>query len=289
METQNLQAFVAVAKLGSFSKAANKLHLTQPAISKRINSLESKLNRKLFDRIGRQVKLTETGQVLLQHAEQILLQMADAKRELQNINQQVSGKLSIATSHHIGLYRLAPILKIFAQKYPQVELDIHFLDSETGCKKVAKGQLELAIVTLPPTQPKDLICSKIWDDQLCITFAAEHPLANVAAIDRQELRKHLAILPAKGTFTRNIIDKNLARRKPLRVGMETNYLETIKMLVKIGIGYSVLPTTMAADNSCCQAQIGKQVIMRHLGSIVHQERSLSNAATALLSELKQQP
>ena len=118
MDIASLQAFVIVADSGSFSVAADQLHLTQPAISKRIAALETDLNVRLFDRLGRAVRLTEAGAVLLPRARRILSEVEDSRRALRNLAGTVAGSLIIATSHHIGLHRLPPVLRIFTAQYP---------------------------------------------------------------------------------------------------------------------------------------------------------------------------
>ncbi|BBI62424.1 hypothetical protein HSBAA_37300 [Vreelandella sulfidaeris] len=151
MDTQSLQAFLAVAETQSFSRAAEQLYLTQPAVSKRIATLESQVGARLFDRIGRRIALTEAGNVLLPQARHILFTVEDSRRALANLSGQVGGKLTLATSHHIGLHRLPPLLKQYTQRHPEVELDLHFLDSELAYQGVLDGTLEMAVVTLAPT------------------------------------------------------------------------------------------------------------------------------------------
>ena len=111
MDIQNLSAFVAVAESGSFSAAATQLHITQPAVSKRISLLERELNSPLFDRTGRRARLTQAGDRLLVHARTILHQINLAQQEIRDLSATVSGSLHIATSHHIGLHRLPPVLR----------------------------------------------------------------------------------------------------------------------------------------------------------------------------------
>ena len=130
MDTQNLHAFVKVAECRSFSEAAESLYITQPAVSKRIATLESQLDSKLFDRIGRTVQLTEAGAALLPQAEHILQAVRDAKRSIDDLQGEIAGNLSIGISHHIGLHRLPPVLKAFTERYPKVHFDIAFMDSE---------------------------------------------------------------------------------------------------------------------------------------------------------------
>ena len=132
MDTGNLDAFLAVAHSRSFSRAAEQLHLTQPAISKRIASLEQQLDARLFDRIGKHVQLTEAGRALKPRAELILNTLNDTRRALGNLSATIQGRLSLATSHHIGLHRLPPVLRRFTKAYPGVVLDIQFLDSEVA-------------------------------------------------------------------------------------------------------------------------------------------------------------
>jgi DNA-binding transcriptional LysR family regulator len=287
METQNLKAFIAVAEHQSFSKAAEDLFITQPAVSKRIAALEMELDTPLFDRIGRQPQLTEAGRALLPRAKAVLLELDDAQRALNNLTGEISGKLSIGTSHHIGLHRLAPILRAFTTQFPQVQLDIRFLDSEEGCNLVEQGVLELAIVTLPSADYPRLTLTEIWDDPLSLIASQEHPLAKGKSHKTvDELAKYPSILPARGTFTRNIIETAFSScGHDLQVSMETNYLETIKMMVSIGLGWSALPDIMM-DETIFGMKVDGIVLERKLGTVVHKERTLSNAAHALMGILE---
>ena len=117
MDSTDLETFVAVAEDRSFSRAAERLHLTQPAVTKRIKRLEESLGTDLFDRIGRRVELTQGGALLLPRAQSLLAEIADTRRLLENLSDQVSGSLLLATSHHVGLHRLAPVLKTFSDRY----------------------------------------------------------------------------------------------------------------------------------------------------------------------------
>src|SRR3546814_885791 len=152
MDTQALAAFTEIADSGSFTQAALALHLSQPAISKRITTLEQQIGQSLFDRIGRRVRLTDAGRALLPYARKALQDIEDGRRALSQLHDQIGGRLSIGTSHHIGLHRLPPVLRSFTQRYPEVDLDIHFMDSEIACEGVLAGKLELGIVTLPSQQ-----------------------------------------------------------------------------------------------------------------------------------------
>ena len=281
MDISALKAFVAVADAGSFSVAAEHLYLTQPAVSKRVLVLENELQTRLFDRIGRTVNLTEAGQTLLPRARSILLELEDSVRTLSNLSGEVHGTLRFGTSHHIGLRRLPPVLKQFVRLYPQVRLDIRFMDSEEACHAVETGELELAIVTLPPDPASALHVEKVWDDPLAIAVSEEHPLAAMKRVRLGDLAGHPAILPATNTYTRQIAERVFAARHlELDVALSINYLETIKMLVSVGIGWGLLPVTML-DAQLKALSISELALARALGTVLHRERTLSNAAVRL--------
>lgn len=281
MDISGLQAFISVAEKGSFSEAAEVLFITQPAVSKRIAALESELNNRLFDRIGRKIQLTEAGLALLPRAQTIISEVHDSQRAIRNLSQQVGGQLSIGTSHHIGLHRLPPVLRHYNQSYSQVELDMQFLDSEQACKAVLHGDLELGIVTLPPNNTDPLTLVPLWNDPLHIVASDEHPLAQQQNVQLSALADHSAILPARGTFTREVIEKMLQPADiQLQVRLSTNYLETIRMMVEIGLGWSILPETMIGKG-VRSIKVKKLKLSRQLGIVYHTERTLSNAAKAM--------
>ena len=140
MDTQNLKAFLLVAETGSFSLAAQKLHLTQPAVSKRVAQLEEQLNVTLFDRIGRTINTTEAGDALLPHARAVQLELQAAEQSVRDLAGEVRGRLRLATSHHIGLHHLPPVLSYFSKTYPAVQLDIEFMDSEQAYELTLRGE-----------------------------------------------------------------------------------------------------------------------------------------------------
>lgn len=282
MDISALQAFLAIAETGSFSRAADTIFVSQPAISKRIAGLEDELGARLFDRIGRRVQLTPVGQALVNPARAILNDIEDAKRRVANLAGEISGRLGLGTSHHIGLHRLPPALKRFHQDYPDVHLDLRFMDSETACRAVERGELELAIVTLPTATLGPLNAMPVWDDPLEIVVGKLHPLAAKRRVDADTLMRHPAVLPGAGTFTRELILSALGpRREQLRIGMSTNYLEVLRMLVAIGLGWSALPHTLI-DDEIKVVHIKEMKIRRELGIVTHSARTLSNAAQAMV-------
>ncbi|MGM0983485.1 MAG: LysR family transcriptional regulator [Pseudomonadota bacterium] len=285
MDTQSLQAFLAVADSGSFSRAAEQLHLTQPAVSKRIAVLEGQIDARLFDRIGRRVSLTEAGRVLLPLARQILVMVDDSRRALGNLEGSVAGSLTLATSHHIGLHRLPPLLKAYTRDHPEVRLDLHFLDSEQAYQGVLDGELEIAVVTLAPHPDAQLQVVPVWIDRLCFVCAPDHPLTGRGRLDLRELCAFDAVLPGPLTFTRSLIESRFASAGlDLPVAISTNYLETLKMMTAIGLGWSLLPAHLVAGE-LHELDVKHPPIHRPLGYLVHRSRTLSNPARAMLAQL----
>ena len=287
MDTNTLQAFLAVAETGSFSLAAERLFLTQPAVSKRIAALEEDLAVRLFERLGRRVLLSEAGNTLLPRARSIVRQMEDSRRLIADLADEVSGVLHVATSHHVGLHRLPGILREYSLNYPRVDLDLHFMDSEQGCAAVASGNLELAVVTLPQAPNPRLGLQAVWEDPLMIMVSRSHPLAAMREV-LPSLLDFPAIVPERATETRRLIEQPFQRMGlNLRIGIETNYLETIRMLVTVGLGWSVLPLSMLSPE-LVSVELPQLFFHRQLGLVTHTGRTLSRAASAFSEMLMQQ-
>ncbi len=285
MDLPDLETFVAVAECRSFSRAGERLHLTQPAVSKRIQALEASLGAPLFDRVGKQVELTHGGRLLLPRARTLLAGAADTRRLLLNLSEQVAGSLHLATSHHVGLHRLAPVLKAFSDRYRDVQLDIRFEDSEAAHDLIRRGDSELAVVTLDPAGASGLDSLALWDDPLVFLVAADHPLAHRPGIMLTELADHPAILPGLTTYTGRIVAELFASRGiTLASHLSTNYLETISMLAGIGLGWSVLPRSMLTAGLVA-LQTDAPPLRRTLGCVTNPARTRSNAAEAFMTVL----
>ena len=286
MQINQITAFLAIAELESFSLAAERLHITQPAVSKRIRQLENTIDAPLFDRIGKRSILTPNGKAFKPHAERILQELKSFRTALSRQQATPSGSLSFATSHHIGLHRLPQTLRQFKIRYPRVDLDLHFMDSEDACVAITNSELELAIVTLPEQSDERLLCEPIWIDRLVVVMASDHPLAGLAEIAPLSLLPHAAILPSIGTFTRKIINNLFAGdEQRLNIILETNYLETIKVMVSANLGWSILPESMA-DATLVRHNLLGLDIKRPLGIVTRRNRTLSLSSSAMIDLLR---
>lgn len=304
MDIPSIETFLSVAHKQSFSLTAESLYLTQPAISKRIASLEMELNCKLFDRIKKKIILTEAGRLFLPRAQNIIDELKAGKNSLAEMGGIVSGELAMATSHHIGLHHLPPVLKQYVNEYPQVNLKLDFMNSESACLAVKNAEIELAVITLPNEPASCLNLVKIWSDPMTIAINNEHPLLESFAersIDKkahknkvakeivfnqkdlQQLTQYPAILPEIGTYTRELLDEYFSKFDiELQVKLSNNFLETIKMMVSVGLGWSVLPQTLI-DNTMTTIKTPGFTASRSLGIATHKNRTLSPAAQKMLN------
>ncbi|XID74703.1 LysR family transcriptional regulator [Alkanindiges sp. WGS2144] len=282
MNLSNFNAFIAVMETGSVSQAAEKLFLTQPAITKRLKNLEEELGVHLFEPAGRGILPTQAARELLPRVKHWLLEYEDIKHALSHAQHRVGGVLRLGTSHHIGLHHLPAILKQYVQQYPEVQLDVHFVDSEQAHQAVLSGELELAFLTLPPQPDSRLHYQTLWHDPLQFVVAPFHPLATQSAPGLADLIDYPCLLPAAHTYTSQITLQAFEQHdlKP-HANMSTNPLESIRMLVSIGMGWSVLPATLI--NHDLAALDLPLALSRELGMVTHPARTQSRAASALVA------
>ena len=287
MDTQALKAFMAVAHHQSFSTAADNLYLTQSAVSKRVKQLEEQLGSTLFDRHNRTISLTEAGQALLPRAREILDLVADTELQIENMSNTVGGHLSLATSHQIGLHRLPPVLQEYVRAFPAVDLNLEFMGSERAYHAIRLRQVELALTTLDEADKlaDDIEATPLWEDRMICVCAPHHRLASLQHITFDDLADESAILPEPDTITYRVVAEAFAQRNlMLKAPMPTNFLETIKMMVSVGMGWSLLPESMV-DRTLYQLRWPGHPPSRQLGLIQLRHRTLSNAAHAMINLL----
>jgi DNA-binding transcriptional LysR family regulator len=281
MNLAAFEAFVKVMETGSISLAADQLFITQPAVTKRIHSLEDYFGVKLFESAGRGVQATHAAHSLLPKVKNWLNELGDIHHTLSHEQGQVQGKLKIGTSHHIGLHHLPNHLRHYVQDFPNVKLDVHFVDSEQAHEQVIAGDLELAFLTLPPQGDDRLKYVTIWNDPLVFVAAPFHPLAQQKNLTLEDLLAYSSLLPSAQTYTTQITLAEFEKQgvKP-KITMSNNPLESIRMLVSIGLGWSVLPKTLV-NHDLQQLDIPLEM-NRQLGMVWHPGRTQSKAAQALV-------
>jgi len=288
VDINNLKAFIEVADKKSFSRSADTLKLTQPAVSKRIAALETELAARLFDRVGRSVHLTEAGRVLLPAARQINSELSRIEDVICNLGGEVSGTLSICTTEHVGTHHLPKVLKPFHENFPVVDINLHFASSEQAIELVEGDQFEIALCLMPQRSnqkrhPK-LSSTEVWSEKLVIVVARDHPLATGEPVSLQLLSKCPAVLPTEPATRRAIEDILHASDLTAVLSTEADDFETIRTMASIGLGWACLPE-FQVDDSLTILSVEEMKLQSSIRLINHNDRTLSRAADAFIDSL----
>lgn len=283
MELDQITAFLEVARNQSFSRAAEKLYRTQPAISAQIRSLEQECGEKLFDRLGRKIFLTRPGEILLDYAEQLVALHRETLQRVKEANGTAAGRLVVGANEATCLYVLPQVFAEFKRKHPQVAISIYRSFSHKILQKMAENQVDLGIVTLPVTQ-NNLRVIPFFEDVLWVVMPPSHRLAKRASIKLEDMTGEPLIFP-KGGHTRELLEKIFRKhRDRLQISMELASVETIKKFVGAGLGISLLSRSYAEME--IRSGVLKLIplqgvdLRRKLGLVYRTDRRLSLAAQA---------
>jgi len=243
MADRRLQVFHTVAKLLSFTKAADTLHMTQPAVTFQIRQLEDSFNTRLFDRTHNRISLTGVGKKVFAYTEQILDLYAQMDKSVRELTGEVSGVLLLGASTTIAEYMLPPILGRFREKYPSLTVRLTVGNSETVVRQIENNDIDLGVVE-GPISNKKLMVDVCKHDELVLIAAPSHPLSEKDSANIKELLNYPYILREEGSGTREVISYELADAgvdpNQLDVIMELGSPEAIKGAVESGVGISIL-------------------------------------------------
>jgi len=289
MDYDQLASFIQVAKLSSFSRAAEKIYRTQPAISAQVRLLEQECGEKLFDRSGKKVQLTPAGEILLTYAEKLLAMQKEALQAIAELNLTPRGKLYIGANEATCLYVLPQTFARFRQLYPLVQISIYRNFSHKILQKVQEGAVDLGIVTLPQTA-NNIEVIPVFRDEVQVVVPKDHPLAKHRSVTIEEVAQHPLILPKTG-HTRVVIDRLLRDyRDRIQISMELASVETQKKFVGAGLGISLINRAYAEAEVAAGVlkliPFEGQKIYRELGLIYRRDRYLSLPAKVFLQAVQ---
>lgn len=246
---QQLRILKAVASEKSFTKAAEILYLSQPYISKQIKKLEQTLNTILLDRNSHQLLLTESGQIFLQYSDRILSLCEESCRALVDLKNGDRGKLTIGASQTIGTYLLPRILALFAQNYPQIDLNIEVNSTRLISKQIINRQIDIAIVggEIPEDLKTKLKIDLFVEDELNLIVPKSHPFAKRDQITKEDLYYLKFIALNSSSTIRQFVDKILEQQNieidQLKIVMQLNSIEAIKTAVSLGLGVAFVSSS----------------------------------------------
>ena len=246
MSDRRLQVFYTVAKLLSFTKAAETLHMTQPAVTFQVRQLEDHFNTRLFDRTHNKILLTDAGQKVYFYAEKIFELNSEMEHSLRALSEDTSGTLSIGGSTTIAQYTFPTLLKGFREKYPDLSIRICEANTDGIVAKVESSMIDLGIVEAPVLN-QDLDVEVFRADELVLITHPEHDLAKKKFVKPSDLKDLPFITREEGSGTKSVIFDYFAKHKidknNLNVCMELGNSESVKGAVETGIGVSILSKT----------------------------------------------
>ncbi|OIN14042.1 LysR family transcriptional regulator [Oceanisphaera psychrotolerans] len=248
METKWLRQFAAVAREGSITRAAERLHLAQPAVTMTIKKLEQQLGIRLFDRRQGRMQLTAEGERLHQHAEQILNALTLAEQDMAALHDLNSGEVCIGIPSMLGSFYFPPLLMAFKHKYPGLSIRVIEAGTQDVLAQLCQGRLGLGIVltsTLPPT----LTGQPLLREEMVAVVNGDHPARHQAAIAIDDfLGQELAVF-RHGFFHREYIDE-MARRTGIRphIGFESNLIPLLKAVVRQGFAITTFLRMVIKDD-----------------------------------------
>jgi DNA-binding transcriptional LysR family regulator len=279
MELRLLESFARVAALGSLTRAAEELHLTQPALTRQIAALEKQLGVVLLARLPRGVALTPAGEALEQHALRLLRMADEAAADVREVAAGRSGRLVVGASSTAATYVLPPLLARFRRDHPGVELSVLTGGSSRVCEMVRGGEAHVGVVTAP-ADGRALRSIVLGELETVVVLHPKHPLAGAEwpEIAPEALAEAPLILMQSGTNLRARVDEILAAAGvSARVDMELDSVEAIKQMVAAGLGLSLIPAVavrreVAAGELVARPLAGVDHSGRHLCCVVPTDR-----------------
>ena len=284
MDFRHLTYFIAVAERLSFSKAAEELHVAQPAISQQIRALESELGVQLFDRVGKRVSLTDAGRALLPHARQILAAVEAAENEIRERTRLTRGTASLGAPPTVSTHLLPDQLTRFKRKYPGLEVTLRESGTETLLHLIEVGQLDLAIVAAD--RLPDMVESvSFMEEEYMLAVSAQHPLSRAGrkSVRLSDLSAEAFILFPEGYRLREVT-LTACRRAGFepKVALDGGAMQSALEFVAAGLGVALMPELALEGRQDIHALgISDQTLHRSLGLVWRKGHYLSPAARAL--------
>jgi len=285
MDLAQLEVFLAVARDGRFSRAAEKLFRTQSAVSQTIHKLEQELGEPLLDRSSRDGLLTDAGRVLQEYAERLLNLRNDAQEALVELRELHKGKLAIAANEFTALY-LLPVLGEFRRLHPMIKIVVQRALGSHIPDDLLRHNSELGVLTYDPQEPQ-LSSTVVYLDELIFVVPPSHPLARVQQVSIRQLGAESFVAHIVSSPYREKVIQAFKRHKtPLHMDIELPTLQAIKRFVAMGNGVALLPE-ISVENELARGELVRIAVRelrlhRKLRLVYRKSASLSHAARAFL-------
>lgn len=290
MDINQLEVLAAVAQEKSFSRAAEVLKRTQPAVSQAIRRLENEIGEKLFDRSSKDGTLTTAGEVLLDYAKQMLNLRYDAHSAIKELRNLQKGKVTLSANEHTVFY-LLPVIQEFRRRHPFVKVEVKRGVASRIPTEVMARETELGVVAFKPND-EAVKSIAVVADQLALIVAPTHKLANKTEVSVKELGEEFFIAHnAASPYREKVIQTFEKYRTPLKITIELPSLEAIKRLVELGVGVAFVPKLTAemeiSSGRLKALEVKEMRLERRLHIIYRRSSVLSQAAQEFLVVAKE--
>jgi DNA-binding transcriptional LysR family regulator len=285
MDFDQLRTFIEVARLGSFSRAAEKVLRSQPAVSAQIRQLEEEYGHRLFDRSAKAVRLTPAGEVVLDYAQQLLNLRSHSVQAISDSNGTLRGTLSIGANEGTFLYVLPKVLAKYHKKFPQVRISVYRSFTHKVSEKVEEGAIDVGVLTMPVKSPS-LKVMPVFRDRIMLMVGRDSRLYQQSSATLEEFAREPIIVPKTGSI-RKLIEKHLRPyREHMKITMELTSVTMIKRFVAAGFGVSLICASFARDDAkrgdVKLLKLDALDLWRELGLVHRKDRSLPRVASAFL-------
>jgi DNA-binding transcriptional LysR family regulator len=280
---RQLQCFAAVARNRSFTRAADELHLTQPAVSMQVRQLEQQTGVTVTEQLGKQIHLTEAGEEVYRYARSILQQVAEMDDVLTRLKGLTGGRLKLAAISSANYF--APrLLGVFLQRFPEVDVSINVTNQTAVLRQVTENEVDMAIMGQPP-RDSNLDAIPFMENPLVIVAPPGHRLASRKSISLDDLEQETFLTREPGSGTRGAMQRFFREHKlKLRTGMEMGSLSAIKQSVQAELGLGLVPRGSIEDELALghlvELEVRELPIRRHWYVVLHKGKRLSVAADA---------
>jgi LysR family hydrogen peroxide-inducible transcriptional activator len=287
MELHQLRYFCAVAESGSFSRAAEHSHVAQPSLSQQILKLEDELGARLFDRLGRSVRLTDVGQAFLPRARAVLRELEAAKGDVVERKDSVAGSLTVGVIPTIAPYYLPPKLSSFTRQFPQARVTVVEEITPVLLDRLRASTVDVAILALP-IRGHEFDTFALLTERLFAALPRKHALSGRRSLVLKDLRKEPFLLLRDGHCFRDtaVAACDRARLNP-RIIFESGQFSSILSMVSTGMGVSIVPEMAIEKEARCRyVRIADDEATRTIGATVLRGRSLTRLQHAFLAHLR---
>jgi DNA-binding transcriptional LysR family regulator len=285
MDFEQLRTFQQVCRLKSFSRAAEKLGVTQPAISAQIRSLETEVGARLFDRDGGRVTFTAAGRLFEPFAEHCLQCQSHIVVAVNELYRSARGEVSVSASEATSLYVLPPVFAQYKKHYTRVNLNIVRAEHLRSVEAVINREVDFAVVSMPVKDPR-LVVHTMHRDEMVLAVAPTHPLATRAVVKLDELLKFPMLLLKQGRQRALLNGFFSSFEAQPRIAMELDSSELLKRLICAELGMGFLPRVNVLDDAHAGLlkilKVEGMRLQRELALIYRKDRTLTHAAQAFL-------